>query len=111
MKTSTIYTILYIILLAADGAMSHIYYSYLAAFFIKLLGSIALGISLYFLLKKKEYCLFIILFIVIFLTIFYGYDFYHTMHFFPALMAIISAFFVGSYTMEIISYYGGISRP
>jgi hypothetical protein len=109
MKTSTIYTILYLILAAVDGAMS--YNSSQTAFFIKLIASLALAISLYFLLKKKEYFLFILLSIVIFLTLFYGYNFSQTKHFFPGIMTIISAFFVGSYTMEIISYYGRISRP
>ena len=110
MKKTTIFTVIYIIMVIIDGLMSYIYYNKLSELYFALIGGLALIISLYFYEKKRKYFIFIIPVIGIILNIFYGYNFSKTHSFYPGLLTAISAFLVGSYIIEIINYYGRDSK-
>jgi hypothetical protein len=111
MENIKTFTFIYCILVIIDALMSYTYYNLIFAPSIQLLGAICIAFSWFYLKTKRKYLLFTIPSIGFVLTIFYGSIFFNTTDFFQGLMAGLSAFFVGSYAIEIVKYYARMSKP
>jgi hypothetical protein len=110
MENAKIFTVVYVILVVIDGIMSFTYYRHISGLLVQFAGGVSIAICWFYFRKKQKHLLFIIPSIGFILMGYYGYVFFQTTDFFQGLMAGLSAFFVGSYVIEILKYYSKISK-
>lgn len=108
MRKIVYYTVLYSVFVVLGGIMSFFHGKNISSFFFEILGGSVLLGSVYFITKRNKYIYFVNIFIAIVLIIFYGYHFSSQKNFYAGLMALITAFFIGSYLLDMLfSNYQG----
>ena len=102
MRKIVYYTLIYGIVVVLGGIMAAFHGKHVASFFFEVLGGGILLASIYFMLKRNKYICFVNIFIAVLLIIFYGYNFAKYNNFYAGLMSIITAFFIGSYLLDML---------